>query len=200
MSLAQQPAPATTPAPDLASTLRRIDAARAQLRTLESEFDQERVMGLFAQTLHAHGRLSVQRPDRVRWEILTPHPGVFTIEGSRVAYSAGGSAAAANQSQIGPLGAVLGDLATFLGGSLGALGARYTLSVAAADHGAIVLTAVPTDPQVARVLSSVRLRFGADLRVIERIDMDEPGGDRSTIRLVAPRVNGQPVALSTATP
>ncbi|MEI8259776.1 MAG: hypothetical protein WCJ30_29275, partial [Deltaproteobacteria bacterium] len=84
--------------------------------------------------------------------------------------------------------------------SLGALGARYTLSVAAADHGALVLTAVPRDLQVSRVLASVRLRFGTDLRVIERIDMDEPGGDRSTIRLVAPRVNGQPVALTSATP
>ena len=187
-------------APDLATVLRRIEAARAQLQTLDAEFDQERVMGLFAQTLHAHGRISVQRPDHVRWEIVTPHPGVFTIDGRRVAYTAGGSSAAANQNQIGPLGAVLGDLAAFLGGSLSALGERYTLSVAAADHGAVVLTAVPRDPQVSHVISMVRLRFGSDLRVIERIEMDEPGGDRSTIQMVAPRVNGRPVPLSSAAP
>ena len=153
-------------------------------------------MGLFAQTLHAHGRLSVTRPARVRWEVLTPNPGVFTIESGRVAYSAAGSSAAANQNQIGPLGAVLGDLASFLGGSISGLGARYTLSVSASDHGAIVLSAVPRDATVARAVSTVRLRFGPDLRVIERIDIEEPGGDRSTIRVVAPRINGRAVPLS----
>jgi outer membrane lipoprotein-sorting protein len=187
----------TPAAPDLTATIHRIETARGRLETLEAEFDQERVMGLFAQTLRAHGRLRVQRPASVRWEIVTPHPGVFTINGSTVSYSAGGSSAAANQNQIGPLGTVLGDLAAFLGGSLTSLATRYTLTVANADHGALVLTAQPRDPSVARSVSVVRLRFGSDLRVIERIEIEEPGGDRSTIRIISPRVNGQPVALST---
>ena len=182
------------PAPPVAAVLQRIEAARASVRTLEAEFDQERAMGLFAQTLHARGRLVVQRPDRVRWELVAPEPGVFVVAGGRVGYRAGGSAASASQRQVGALGAVLGDLAAFLGGPLQPLLRRYAIEATTGPGGATVLSAAPRDPAVARVVSRVKLEFRPDLRAVEGIDIDEPGGDRTRIRLRGTRINSGRVA------
>jgi outer membrane lipoprotein-sorting protein len=188
---AQQPPPA---APSVHDVLQRIEAARQNLQTLEARFDQERQMGLFAQTLHAQGRLVVQRPDRVRWEVTTPTPGVFVVNGSRVAYRAGGSSASANQNQVGPLGAVLGDLASFLGGPLQPLERRYQLSVSSGANGATVLEAHPLTPELRNVVSTVRLQFASDLRVIQSIVMEEPGGDRTRIDVHDVQINSGHVA------
>ena len=179
----------SSPAPlDLASALQRIEAARATLRSLDAEFDQERAMGLFAQTLRSQGRLHVERPARVRWEILAPDPSEFRIEGTRVSYRTATSSAAADPRRLGALGAVLEDLAAFLGGSLALLQPRYTLAVQTLANGRIVLSAIPRDARLARVLESVRLRFAADLRVLELIEIREPGGDHSFIHLRNVRV------------
>jgi outer membrane lipoprotein-sorting protein len=178
--------------------LARIEAARARVQTLAADFDQERTMGLFAQTLHAQGHLLVRRPDAVRWETLAP-AGVFVVSAGRVAYRAGASGASASQAQAGPLGAVLADLASFLGGPLRPLRARYRIETSATPTGGLTLVAAPTEPAVARVVSRVTLVFRPDLAAIESIDMDEPGGDRTHIQLRNVRVNA-PVAPSAFAP
>lgn len=174
----------------LESTLQSLEAARAGVRTLEADFTQERVMGLFSQTLRSRGRLVVQRPDRLRWEVLDPSPAVFVVADGRVGFrTAGGGGASATQAQAGALTAVLADLGAMLGGSLTGLQRRYTLSARAHAGGGTELLAVPTDATVARSLARVRLVFSTDLRSIVEVELEEPGGDRSTVRLANPTVN-----------
>ncbi len=187
LALALVPARAAADAVD--DELERIEHARAGVRTMTARFDQERVMGLFAQSVHATGVLTVARPDRVRWEIVSPTQGVFTVAGGRVGYRAGGSVASAAQSQVGPLGVVLADLAAFLGGPLRPLRTRYRIVVQRTADGHVDLVATPLDPAIARVVERVALRFRAALDAIVQIDMFEHGGDHSTIRLLAIQLN-----------
>jgi hypothetical protein len=110
---------------------------------------------------------------------------VFVVDRGRVAYRAGDRTASATQGQVGALGSVLSDLATFLGGPLRPLRARYRLSLTALADGRTELTASPLDAAVARVVARVALTFRADLRAIDRIEIYETGTDRTTIDLRA---------------
>jgi hypothetical protein len=160
----------------------RIEAARRNVRSIEADFDEERSMGL-----HAAGHLVVLAPDKVRWEMTAPARSVFVVDGPRVAYRAG--ATPAGRSQLGPLDALQGDVANFLGGALAPLTARYRISASGGDGFAVVLTIVPTDPAVARVLARMTLVFAPDLRSVVRIVLEDHGGDRATIALHGVRVN-----------
>jgi outer membrane lipoprotein-sorting protein len=169
--------------------LQRIQDARRGVNNVVAEFDQDRVMGLFAQTLHAQGRLMVLAPNNLRWEITAPNPGVFISSAGHVAYSAAGSSGTATNQQVGPLSAVLGHIAVFMGGQLQALTAEYNMTATTQPNGTVAIVAVPRAAAISALVSQVRLVFSANLRVIESIDIQEPGGDRTSIRLRAPQVN-----------
>ena len=89
----------------------------------------------------------------------------------------------------------------FLGGSLQSLAQqRYTIDVASGPNGSVVLTAVPHDSQIHNVISSVRIQFGSDLRVIEAIDLNEPSGDHTHIAVRGTQINSGHVPADSFAP
>jgi outer membrane lipoprotein-sorting protein len=180
------PAAAATPLDD---ALRRIERARGDVRSMTADFDQDKVLRLFAESVRSQGRLIVQRPDRLRWEVRTPDASLFLLVGTRMRYRLPGARGQVEAGATGALGAVLRDLVGFLAGPLADLRDRYRLSLA--GTGPTVLTAVPAAEPLSRSVRAVRLRFAADERVVEAVTLEEPGGDRSEIRFRNVRLNAR---------
>jgi hypothetical protein len=103
-----------------------------------------------------------------------------TVRARLLAYASPNGGGSVGKSAAGRFGAVLGDLMTLLGGDLEKLRARYDLSVDKADGG-LVLGARPLAAEVKRHVKSLSLRLPVDLWSVQRIEIEESGGDRSVI-------------------
>jgi len=173
----------------LDEALARIEAARAGVRTLRADFVQDKVVTLFAETVRSSGKLVVRRPDRLRWEVRAPDESLFVIAGPAVRYRLPGARGNVDVRTAGALGAVLRDLVAFLAGPFADVRGRYRLALA--ETSPLVLVATPTSRDVTRSVRALRLRFSRDLRVLEGVAIEEPGGDRADIRFSNVRINPQ---------
>lgn len=184
---------AATPLDD---ALSRVEAARTGVRSLRADFVQEKVVSLFAETVRSSGKLVVRRPDRLRWQVLAPDESLFVIAGPAVRYRLPGARGNVDVRTAGALGAVLRDLVAFLAGPIADVRGRYRLTLAEASP--LVLVATPTNRDVARSVRTLRLRFSRDLRTLDGVVLEEPGGDRADIRFSHVEINPR-VADSTFT-
>jgi outer membrane lipoprotein-sorting protein len=167
-------------ADDVDVALAEIGKARAGIRTLVAPFTQERTIGLLATAVKSEGEITLVRPDRLRWELRPPDAITYWITPEGLAYATPTGGGSVGKGAAGRFAAVLGDLMTLLGGDLGALRARYDLAVARRPGG-LTLTARPTADDVKKHVKSLVLAIGGDGWTMERVEIEESGGDRSVI-------------------
>jgi Outer membrane lipoprotein carrier protein LolA len=170
----------TARADEVSDALAGITKARAGLTTLVGAFTQERTIGLLATVVKSEGDMTLVRPDRLRWELRPPDAITYWIGPEGLAYASPNGGGSVGKSAAGRFGAVLGDLMTLLGGDLETLRARYDLSVEKVDGG-LLLGARPRADEVKRHVRSLSLRLPPDLWSVQRIEIEESGGDRSVI-------------------
>ena len=75
-AVADQPA-------DLDAVLAGLSRAAAGIRTLSSDFVQEKYLAIFKDALVSKGRFYYQKPDRLRWELQSPLVSGFALNGDR---------------------------------------------------------------------------------------------------------------------
>lgn len=167
-------------ADDIDAVLADIHKARAGIQTLVAPFTQERTIGLLATAVKSEGEMTLVRPDRLRWELKPPDAITYWITPEGLAYATPGGGGSVGKGAAGRFGAVLGDLMTLLGGDLTKLRARYDLSAEKKSTG-LVLTARPTTDDVKKHVKSLALAIAPDLWTVQRIEIEESGGDRSVI-------------------
>jgi len=69
----------TVPLP--AAIEQQITAAAHDVKTLHSEFAQEKYLSIFEEKLLSSGQFYYQRPDKLRWELLEPVVSGFVLNG-----------------------------------------------------------------------------------------------------------------------
>lgn len=179
--------------------LARIGAARASLRTMQAQFEQERTLGLLATKIVSKGELAVVRPDRLRWDILPPDAVTYWVGPAGLAYASPRSQGARDTGSAGPIGSVLQDLLTAIGGNLARLAPRYSIETTAAAEGAVRVSIRPREEAVARVMRALSLVLDRDLVSPKEMTLEESGDDRILVRFRAVRIN-QPIDPARMTP
>jgi outer membrane lipoprotein-sorting protein len=129
--------------PKLDGLFAEIAKARKDVKTLRATFTQERRITLLATSVKSRGELTFAAPDRLRWDLAPPDDVVYFVGPEGLAYrtktsSATVPAAGAN------VGRALGDLRALLGGDLGTLRERYTMS-ASRSSGDVEISGVAKD-------------------------------------------------------
>lgn len=81
---AKPAAPAPKGWPSAAEVLAQVEQARAGTDTLVADFTQRKRLSLFKDELVSKGSLKFKRPQRLRWEYVTPEPSVILFDGARV--------------------------------------------------------------------------------------------------------------------
>jgi outer membrane lipoprotein carrier protein len=168
--------------------LARLAAQNRTTRTLSARFVQRKRAALFKSELRTEGRLSFQAPDRLRWESFAPDAVTLLVRGSRAELRLPGeSPRALDLRSGGALAALTSQLLVWLGARPASeLKKDYTVSL---DPRAPCLRLVPRDNALRRHVSALTLTFTRAL-VLERIEVEQAGGDRTTIELVKPERNG----------
>lgn len=163
----------------LDSLLSRVAKEREGLRALRGPFAQTRSIGLLSTDIRSHGRLTLLRPDRLRWELLAPDQVIFWVGPEGLAYQSahGGGALPRTGSRFA---VALDDVRTLLGGDLTKLTERWALRVIRDDASGAEIEASPQGgPQAG--ISSMRLALARDLVRPTHITLIEGPRDRTVI-------------------
>jgi outer membrane lipoprotein-sorting protein len=177
----------------------RIAQAAGAWRTLSGPFVQERTLGLFKSTVRSQGKVTLVRPDKLRWELSAPDEIVYWATADVLAYRsrAGSGRVPAN---AGRIAASMADLRALLGGDLASLRGRYEVKETASGDN-LLLEAAPKEPAQSP-FKKLTLELGPDrIRPLQAVLVEGPK-DQSRIRFgdlvldapVDPRVMEPPPA------
>lgn len=69
--------------PAVGSILTRLEKTAGEVKTLSSDFVQEKHLTMFSKTLVSKGRFNFRKPDQLRWELLSPVASGFVLSGAK---------------------------------------------------------------------------------------------------------------------
>jgi outer membrane lipoprotein-sorting protein len=158
--------------------LSRMADAQRDVSRIRAQFRQTKQVALLAEPLVSTGRFSFERPDRVRWEMLTPEPLVVEIAGGALR---AGPPGAVTDVDAGPAVGLFRDLGGLFSGAADYAGEqRFALSSGGSSW-SFVLT--PRDPSVARVIGAIDVTLDPATGGPRRVAISERSGDRTEIEL-----------------
>jgi len=180
--------PSRATAADLASLLASIAARSAGVKTLACTVRQERHLKVLSKPVLFTGQLTVEKPDRLRLELTAPIPSVFLLDGSHGTHCSGDGEPRRFDLGADPAMAAMGrQMTSWMAGDYAALQDRYEM-VAVEPGPGVVMT--PRDPGVARVIARLEVLFEPETLHPRRLEIVEPGGDRTVIWFTGIVVNG----------
>ncbi|GAB4335740.1 MAG: hypothetical protein Kow0089_05600 [Desulfobulbaceae bacterium] len=171
---------------DLDTLLAQVRERVGRTATVQCSFEQERALSVFAHPILFTGRMALRRPSRLRWENLTPIPSVLVFAGEKGFRCNDDAPPVHFELDRDPLMRMIAEqLWTWIDGDYAALRDRYEISLSG-DH---EIRLRPREGGFAGAIQSVTVRFSADTLQPESIVILEPGGDSTTIRFAAYRIN-----------
>lgn len=173
---------------DLSSFLARIQHNSDQVRRFSTTFVQEKHLALFSAPVIFHGKLTVVRPDRLRWEFTDPVPSVLVFRGDAGLRCS--DQAPPEKFSLGTdpvMRAVAEQLWLWLGGDYAKLQELYLLE----QKGAATLRISPKQKSIAEYIAAVTISFDSELRQPESVAIEEPGGDYTLIIFQSYQINGE---------
>jgi outer membrane lipoprotein-sorting protein len=151
---------------------------------LVASFEQVRRIGLLATDVVSRGKMTLVRPNRLRWELLPPDAMTYWVGPEGLAYASESSRATVDRQTAGPLGDVMNDLLLFLGGDLSTLRTRHDLTATRVDQG-VRIEARPRDKSLQRILRRLELVLAKDRVTPVHVIVEETEKDFVRVRFSA---------------
>ena len=168
------------------SLLTKLQDASNRVTTFACGFTQEKNMALFSKPVRFQGLLYVERPDKLRWEFVSPVPSVLVLNGEQGARCDERMVAERFSLKTDPvMRAVAQQLWLWLGGDYMSLEERYHVE----EKGDDTIVVTPSDPGTAQYISMVTMVFDEVSLQPEQVVIDEPGGNRTSIVFENPEIN-----------
>lgn len=147
------------------------------LKSLKSDFVQERHIALFLDVLKSGGVLSFERPDKLRWELTEPYRTIMLFNDNDVAKFRieKGKIEKANFGMEDLLRGVLGQIISILKGDFGKSMEAYNMEVFEGENYLLKLT--PKSEGMAKTIHSLELFFDNKSLNMSQIIIREPHDD-----------------------
>ncbi len=173
---------------DLQLFLEKIQKNSDQVHSFSAEFTQEKLLALFARPVYFKGKLYIVRPDRLRWEFISPVPSALIFRGEEGLKCGNGAPPHHFSLSEDPvMKVVAGQLWLWLGGDYMKMADLFTLE----KTGVATLLVTPVDKNIAGFINSVTIVFGEKTMQPRRVEIVETGGDRTRIVFHATVINGR---------
>lgn len=185
--LAVRTAAAAEPIPEI---LGQMEKAMADVKTVKTRFVQEKKMALFNHPLITRGRIWVEPPAHLLWRIDSPMRYALAIDGQRARQWDEETGKTMSMSLDGNpvFSAVTEQLNAWFGGRYGMLAQDYDIAQQSISPAAFVFVPKPAAPS-AKMLKAVTVVFREDARYIASIQIDDCGGDVTTLRFEDTELN-----------
>ena len=166
-----------------APTLEAVGQAMSGVQTVFTHFVQERHLSLFKEPLRSEGVLCCEKPGRIRWEITQPYRSILVSDGSGVAQFEWmedrwkkldlGLAEALQR--------VVSQIAGVIEGRYAKGGKEFNVSLAV-QEGEPVVTLVPQNERMRKIMQAIEVRLAPDLQGTRRVVLREGSADYTEIR------------------
>jgi len=183
--LAQSPPPAGSDAALFAS----LEQSAGGVKTLSSDFVQEKHLSIFKKVLSSKGRFYFSKPDLLRWELISPVATGFVLKGEqgRRWHERTGRIENFKISQDPIMKLVSEQLFAWAKSDFQTLNKQYRITVL--DESPVSLRLEPRSAQAAGFLQYMLINFSGDRRYVRTVELHEKDGDFTRIRFVNTAVN-----------
>lgn len=179
------------------AVLGRLEQVAGSVKTLASDFVQEKHLAMFEEVLTSKGRFTFVKPDRLRWELLEPVATGFVLvgnEGRRWSDRAGRSEPF-DLAREPVMKLVAEQLLSWARADFAKLRKEYRITLAAESP--VTLRLVPLAK--GGILDHLLIAFAADQTHVAMVEIHDRDGDFTRIRFVGATING-PVAKELFSP
>jgi outer membrane lipoprotein-sorting protein len=179
--------PASADLRDIDAVLQKLRAQATAVESISSDFSQETRLSVFEETIISSGHFFFQKPDKLRWEYLSPMTEGFALggdQGVRWTETTRTSFSLRNDPLMNVVARQLLAWATF---DLAWLSAEYAITLEA--NSPVLLKLVPKSSDTALVLKHLLIEFSLSSNTVQRVELHEQGGDLTRILFENPQVN-----------
>jgi hypothetical protein len=175
-----------------AGAFARIEKTVSTIHAVTSEFRQERRLAMLKEPVVSSGRFYYEKPDKLRWEFISPDPSGFLVNGKLAKQWKGkNSPPGAFDLQQNPVIQLIVDqLLAWTKADFVWIEQRYVISVVKEDP--IVLKLVPRSSKEKKYIDHILISFEADTHYTNAVDIIEKGGDSTHIGFLNMIVNNSP--------
>lgn len=161
-----------------------IAKGASEIKTISSDFVQERRTSMLKEPLIATGRFFFEKPERLRWEFLKPSQSGFTINGEK-AKRWGDNPEQLQPFEIGKepaLRTTAEQVFAWARGDFTWIEKRYQIMIGSEEPLTIMLT--PRSPEEKKYIRHIAISFSLDLAYVNSFEIRERHGDSTRIRFV----------------
>lgn len=163
---------------DLEDFLRRVEENSASISSFSCDFTQVRHLTIFPKPVKFSGRLSLAKPDKLRWEFVEPLPSVLVLNGKKGLKCSEGGPVREFDLDLDPvMRLVAGQLWAWTSGSYRDLKDDFDFELLPGP----VLVFSPITNGAGSFISKIRVVFDPDFLQPLSVEIGEPGGDRTVI-------------------
>jgi outer membrane lipoprotein-sorting protein len=181
---------AETPAPaGNAALFSSLERTAGSVKTLSSDFVQEKHLSMFKTVLSSKGRFYFTKPDLLRWELTAPVASGFVLKGEkgRRWHERTGRTESFQISQEPVMKLVSDQLFAWARADFSWLKKEYRISVL--SESPVALRLEPRSAVTAGFLHHLLISFSADGRYVKSVELHEKDGDFTRIKFVNTAVN-----------
>ena len=178
------------PAKGKAAVFARIEKTVSVVKTVTSEFRQERRLAMLKEPTLAGGRFYYEKPDKLRWEFADPVPSGFLVNGKLAKQWKGkdnpGEVFDIQQNPVIRL--IVDQIVAWTKADFVWIEERYSITVV--KENPIALKLVPRSSKEKKYIDYLLISFEADTEYVNAVGIIEKGGDSTSIRFTHMVVNG----------
>jgi outer membrane lipoprotein-sorting protein len=176
-------------APASAALLSSLERTAGGVKTLSSDFVQEKHLSMFKTVMSSKGRFYFSKPDLLRWELTAPVASGFVLKGDhgRRWHERTGRTESFQISQEPIMKLVSEQLFAWARADFTWLKKEYRITVL--DESPVALRLEPRSAVTAGFLHHLLINFSADGRYVKSVELHEKDGDFTRIRFVNAAVN-----------
>ncbi len=175
-------------APD--EVLERLSANAADIRTVETEFVQEKHLAIMDRTMTMRGRIFMAKPDRLAWRVDDPIRYVMVMDDKTIRQwdSESGQQTVMELDANPALQVAVGQMRQWFSGDYARLTSEYRITLEQEDPVALIFVPLPENP-AAGYIKRVSVRFTDDELYLAGIMIVEKGSDRTELRFHGTTLN-----------
>jgi outer membrane lipoprotein-sorting protein len=175
-----------------AGAFARIEKTVSTVHAVASEFRQERRLAMLKEPVISSGRFNYEKPDKLRWEFLSPDPSGFLVNGKLAKQWKGkNNPPEAFDLQLNPVIQLIVDqLLAWTKADFAWIEQRYTVSVV--KENPISLKLVPRSSKEKQYIDHILVSFEGETHYSNAVDIIEKGGDSTRIRFFNMIINNSP--------
>lgn len=179
----------TTTSTESAALFNALERTAGSVKTLSSDFVQEKHLAIFKTVLNSKGRFYFSKPDLLRWELTAPVASGFVLRGDkgRRWHERTGRSESFQISQEPIMKLVSEQLFAWGKADFAWLKKEYRITVL--GESPVALRLEPRSAATAGFLNHLLITFSTDGRYVRSVELHEKDGDFTRIKFVNTVVN-----------